>query len=308
MAPLTRDRRPTILLATASGVGERDEDAPRLLAALDHAGAHARTAVWDDPLEDWSSADLVVVRSTWDYTTRLAEFLEWARDVAAVTRLANPPRTLEWNTDKRYLAELAAAGVPVVPTTYLPPDADADEIAAAVDLDGDVVVKPTVSAGARDTARHGRDELAAARRHVEALLDAGRHAMVQPYLVDVERRGETGIVVVDGGFVHAFSKAALLVDGPARVEGLWAPERIAATHPEPDELEVAEQAVRVASALTGSVPLYARVDLVRDDEGRPVLLELELTEPSLFLGVQAAAAVRVAAAMTAQAAASARSR
>lgn len=291
---------PTILLATAAGVWERDDDAPLIVPALEHAGAHARPAVWDDPAEDWAGADLVVVRSTWDYTTRRDDFLAWARRVEGVTRLANPAGTITWNTDKRYLADLASAGVPVVSTTYLSPGDTDPTIESALSLDGDVVVKPTVSAGARDTARHPASAADAARRHVGDLLAAGRHVMVQPYFESVERNLETGIVFADGGYVHAFAKAALLADGAAHVEGLWAPEEIQPRHPEPDELEVAEHALRVASVLTGSVPLYARVDLVRDADGTPVVLELELTEPSFFLRVQPNAAARIAAAFVAQ--------
>ncbi len=292
---------PTILLATAADCWVHDEDAPFIVPALEHAGAHVRPAIWDDRAEDWSDADLVVVRSTWDYTTRRHEFLDWARRVATATRLANPVRTLEWNTDKRYLADLAGAGVPVVTTTYLAPDATDSDVAVALALDGDVVVKPTVSAGARDTVRHRPAQRTAARRHVADLLAAGRHVMVQPYLDAVERTRETGMVFADGAYVHAFAKAALLADGAAHVVGRWAPEEIESRHPEPDELEVAEHALRVAAALTGSVPLYARVDLVRDANGAPVVLELELTEPSFFLRVQPGAAARIAAAFVAQA-------
>jgi glutathione synthase/RimK-type ligase-like ATP-grasp enzyme len=241
------------------------------------------------------------VRSTWDYTTRRDEFLAWARHVDGSTRLANPAATIAWNTDKRYLADLAAAGVPVVPTTYLAPGDPEGVIDAAVSIEGDVVVKPTISAGARDTVRHRSPAADPARRHAAELLAAGREVMVQPYLDAVERHHETGIVFADGGYVHAFAKAPLLVDGSAHVEGLWAHEEIAPRHPEPDELEVAEQALRVAAALTGSVPLYARVDLVRDASGAPVVLELELTEPSFFLNVRPGAAARIAAAFVAQA-------
>lgn len=292
---------PTIFLATAAEVWERDEDAPLLVPALEQAGVSARPAVWDDPAEDWSAADLVVVRSTWDYAKRREEFLDWARRVAVVTSLANPVRTLEWNTDKRYLADLAGAGVPVIPTTYLSPGCAATDVATALALDGDLVVKPAVSAGAVDTERHPAAERDAARRQVEGLLSAGRDVMVQPYFDAIEQHHETGLVFVDGRFVHAFAKAPLLAEGSAHVSGLWAPEEISPRHPAPEELDVAEHTLRVASALTGSVPLYARVDLIRDADGGPVVIELELTEPSLFLAVHPGAATRVAAGFAAHA-------
>jgi hypothetical protein len=98
-----------------------DPDLPGLHRALLATGADADVVCWDDPDLDWAGYDLAVIRSTWDYTLRTGAFLAWAERCAALTTLANPPGVVRWNADKRYLGELAAAGVPVVPTRYLPP-------------------------------------------------------------------------------------------------------------------------------------------------------------------------------------------
>lgn len=275
--------RPTVALATSAEDWDHDEDGPLLVDALGAAGVAGEPAVWTDEQVDWGRFDLVVVRSTWDYVDRREQFLSWAEAVESVTTLANPSRTLRWNTDKRYLAALAGAGVPVVPTLFVAPGDPLDELGSWLDRHDAVVVKPTVSAGSRDTARHDAADRGAAMEHVAALVAAGRTAMVQPYLAAVDDDGETGMVLFEGSFSHAFSKAALLRDGWADVQGSFAQETIEAHVPGDDELTVAEQVLEATTSLLGSTPTYARVDVLRDDEGRPVLLELELTEPSFFL-------------------------
>ena len=296
--------RPRVALATAKDAWSHDEDAPVLGAALGALGVPYQPAVWDDPEVAWGEFDLVVVRSTWDYTGRRDEFLVWAEAVESVTRLANPAPVLRWNTDKRYLGELAAAGVRVVPTTYLlaAEHRGAIDPFAAADHDGDIVVKPTVSAGSQDTARYTPAEATAASAHARALLDAGRDVMVQPYLRRVDEVGETGMVVLDGELSHGFAKAALLRGGAADVDGMFAPEQITPRVPGPDEVELARQVLDAATAILGvDRLLYARVDVLPDDDGHPSLLELELTEPSWFLEQSPGAADRAAACILAAA-------
>ncbi|MDQ3592818.1 MAG: hypothetical protein M3386_07960 [Actinomycetota bacterium] len=275
---------PRVLLATCAEMPAGDEDEQVAIAALRAAGVGAQPAVWDDPAVDWSGADLVIVRSTWDYTLRRAEFLAWAR---SVPRLANPAEVLAWNSDKTYLRQLADAGLPVAPTRWYEPGDDVQVPA------GDVVVKPTVSAGAKDTQRH-RDA-AAARAHAAALLDTGRAVMVQPYLDAVDSAGETGLVWMADRFSHAFGKGALLAAGAGATDGLYAVEQIEARQPSRAERETAEHVLDALAALSpagrGDL-LYARVDLVPGPSGEPVLLELELTEPSLWFVADASAPAR----------------
>ncbi|HEV2427369.1 MAG TPA: hypothetical protein VGS61_04015 [Acidimicrobiales bacterium] len=256
-----------------------DPDQPLLLDELARAGVEARALAWDDPSACWDDFDLVVVRSTWDYAPRRARFLDWARGRA---RVANPVAALEYSSDKHYLADLAARGVPVVPTAFY------DVGAALGDVSGDVVVKPAVGAGSFDAARHRAGEGDAARAHVARLHTLGRDAMVQPYLDSVDDLGEHALVFVDGELTHAMTKSALLnTPEPERTRAFRA-GAVSPAEPEPKAVEVARAALEPFDDL-----LYARVDLVRD-AGAWAVLELELVEPSLFLTHHPPAARRLA--------------
>ena len=271
-----------IALATCAALPELDEDGPALLAAL----PEAEPVVWDSGA-DWDAFDLVVVRSTWDYVERLAEFQNWAR---SVPRLANPAAVLTWNLDKTYLRELSVAGVPVVPTTWLRPGEE------FVDPVGAFVVKPTVSAGARDTARYDGPD-SAAHDHVQALLAAGRDVMIQPYLDAVDSHGETSVVLFEGRMSHGIRKGPLLAASAGVRQDIDSRAAVGPREPSPAEVAVA----RAAVAAVGQDLLYARVDLVPGPDGSPLVLELELSEPSLFLRHSPGAAERFAAAVRARA-------
>ena len=238
---------------------------------------------WDAPDADWGTYDLVVIRSTWDYTERLPEFLTWA---ASVPRLANPADVLAWNTDKAYLVDLAAAGVPTVPTEFL----TASDALVIPDAE-QFVLKPSVGAGSMGAEKFAAHETAAAERHLARLVEGGATAMVQPYLDRVEVEAETGIIVIDGVVSHAIAKSAMLVVSELDRSGLFRAEAIEAREPDADELDVARAALEVASAHLGLAGplLYARVDVLPTRDG-PVVIELELTEPSLFLSTAPGAA------------------
>jgi glutathione synthase/RimK-type ligase-like ATP-grasp enzyme len=241
---------------------------------------------------DWGAFDAVVVRSTWDYALRREAFVAWAHEVERRTPLLNPAPLLEWNTDKRYLGELEAAGIPIVPTTYLAPGEG-----FALPHDGEFVVKPTVSAGSKDTARYLPGEEPRARDHVHALHAAGRTAMVQPYVGAVDEHGETALLFMDGAYSHAIRKGPILRPGTGFVDTLYAPEDISARIPSDAELALGGRVV--AATPGGAAQLtYARVDLLPGPDGDPVLIEYETTEPSLFLGYDDAAAARLASAIT----------
>ncbi|MFI7497580.1 RimK family alpha-L-glutamate ligase [Streptomyces sp. NPDC049687] len=255
-----------------------DRDLPGLVAALREAGADAEAVVWDDPDADWAGYDLAVIRSTWDYSWRADEFLAWARKTGAVTRLANPAEVVRWNSDKRYLGELAAAGVPTVPTRYLAPG-------EAADLPGhhEYVVKPTSGAGARFAARYTPDEHDTAVRHLARMHDEGFTAMVQPYVRGIDVGGERALQFFGGRLLHASRKGAVLAPGTAYDERKVAHPGLEPWRPTDAELAVAERAL---SAVPDAPELlYARVDLVDGDDGRPQVMELELVEPNLFLSL-----------------------
>lgn len=243
---------------------------------------------WDDPTVSWSRYDAVVLRSTWNYTERLPAFLAWCERVDRVSTLLNPLPVVRWNTDKHYLADLAAAGMPVVPSVFVeiheePLPALQDFLAMHAD-NGEFVVKPAVGAGSRDTQRYSRDQEFAAANHIGRLLDAGRSALLQPYLPSVDRDGETALMVFDGSFSHAIRKGPLLHADSGAADALFAREAIRARSPGDDELALARHVLAAMTKILGfPSPLpYARVDLIRDTTGAPRLLELELCEPSLF--------------------------
>lgn len=278
-----------IALATAIAAFALDEDLPILLDALHEHGHRAEALAWDDPTVSWSRFDLVLLRSTWNYTERPAEFLRWCEAVAAKTRLLNPPDLVRWNTDKRYLADLAAAGVPVIPSHFLAPGDDA----AAFPAHAEFVVKPCIGAGSRDARRYTAPNRAAAVAHARQLLDAGRHVLVQPYLDAVDSAGETALLFFAGRYSHAIRKGPLLVRDGEATRALFAPEAITPREPSAEEIEVAQ---RTLAAIPGGAPLYARVDLLPSPSG-PQLLELELTEPSLFFAEASGSAGRFVAAI-----------
>jgi O-ureido-D-serine cyclo-ligase len=292
--------RPRIALVSARAARHLDEDLAPLIAALTVAGVEAAAADWDDPGVDWAAYRLALLRSTWDYAQRLPEFLAWADRTAALTALINPPAVIRWNTDKHYLAELMQAGVPTVPTRFVEPgESGAGTLDGFLTEEGPAewVVKPAVGAGSRDAARYARGEEPVATAHIERLLQAGRSVILQPYLDRVDQHGETALIFFSGRFSHAIRKGPLLRRGSAPTEALFAEEQITIRAPVAEELEVARS---VLAALPFAMPLYARVDLIRSANDEPCLLEVELTEPSLFFAHVPEAAARLASQLCAE--------
>jgi glutathione synthase/RimK-type ligase-like ATP-grasp enzyme len=293
MSPIMTERR--VALVTCRQFAQLDHDDRLVIPALAALGVLAEPVVWDDPSVDWAAYDLAVVRSAWDYVDRRDDFLAWAR---SVPRLANSAAVLEWNTDKHYLRDLSAAGVPVVPTEWFEPGDDLGLPASGVH-----VIKPSIGAGARDVGRFDisdPSEQELARKHGERLLDRGATVMVQPYLDAVDNQGETALLHLGGRLSHAIRKSALLSGPDTEVSGLFREERITAREPSTTEAETAAAVLAAVPPELSAGLLYARVDLVPDADGRPALLELELSEPSLFLTYDPRAAARFAAAISAR--------
>lgn len=265
-----------VALATCAALPQLDESERLVVAPLAERGIEAIPVVWDDPTVDWDAFALVVVRATWDYVDRRDAFVRWAQ---AVPRIANPAAVLAWNTDKRYLGELAGDGLAVIPTTFVSPG-ERPTLPDGAEL----VVKPTVSAGARDTRRHAaerRDEIA---RHVAEIHAGGRTAIVQPYLHGVDEAGETALLYLGGRFSHAIRKAPLLTPDRPPPDGLFAPEEIQPREPSRAERALGDRALEAVRARFADAELlYARVDLLPGPDGQPQIIEVELTEPSLFL-------------------------
>jgi hypothetical protein len=259
--------------------------------------AGAEFVVWDDPTVDWEAYDRVVIRSAWDYSRRIEEFLAWCAAVGPA-RLRNVPALIAFDADKRYLGELEAR---TAQSAFVGPGDPLPE------LRGEVVVKPNVSAGARDTGRFGPAAHAEARALIERIRASGRVAIVQTYLADVDRGGETALVFIAGELSHVLHKRPVLRSegvaplgddehGPAAVmleDDLVRPGRA-----EPAQIEFADAVLAEVTERFGT-PLYARIDVAHDDEGLPVLMELEAIEPCLYLDLVPGAAERFARAVLA---------
>ncbi len=247
-----------------------DPDQPLLLDALANEGIDARAYAWDDDSVAWNDFDLVVLRSPWDYATRRGEFLAWAR---SVDRLANAYEVIERNTDKHYLDHLASADVAVIATQFV------DVGMTPRWPEGAFVVKPTVGAGSLDTERYDSSSHELAAAHVARLHDARRDVMVQPYVESVDRVGETALIFIDGEFTHAMNKAAMLNVSERDRNALFRREQMTRVTVTSD---VVATGVAALAALDASELLYARVDLV-ELNGHLAVMEVELSEPSLFL-------------------------
>lgn len=265
-----------VLLATCRRLPHGEPGAAALDAELAARGIVSRWACWDDPAVDWSAADVVAVRSTWDYSARREEFLAWCEAVGP--QLLHGASVFAWNTHKGYLIELAAAGVPVVPTEVAETP---EQLAALVSREGRWVVKPAVGAGGVGV-RLIDDGIGP--------TDGAGPWVVQPYAASVAEEGEVSVFVIDGEPVAQVAKrpAAGEIRVHERYGGSSVPVPLAEEATAP-----ALTACAAAADILGADLVYARVDLLRL-AGRVVVSEVELTEPGLYLDVMPANAVAFA--------------
>lgn len=274
-----------------------DPDWPLLSDALVDAGADAARISWDHQDVDWRRFALVVLNSTWNSVDCPEQFLGWARRAATATTIMNPVPALQWNIDKTYLRSLQSRDIPIVDTEWV---SDAEAWAPPR---YEFVVKPSISAGGRETARYQPKDGAAAIAHVRRLLDRGQTVMVQPYVASVEDAGEVKLVFVDGAFSHAVRVGPLLAPRAGVVERLWErPVDIEAFEPDAAQLDTAHDVLAAVQAEVGQPLLYARVDLLAAPSGAPMLGEVEVIDPSLYLRFCPPAAGRLAQAILAHAA------
>ena len=261
-----------IALATCLELPEPDFDQRLLSDALCARGAEASWQAWDDPEVDWAAFDLCVLRSTWDYPERPEAFASWLTETAERTRLENPSSLALWNMHKRYLLELEARGIPIVPTRLIERGRCSGlDATGAPQAWSEVVVKPAISAGSRLTMRVSDVNMAEGEAHFASLI-AREDVLIQPYLESIEGDGERSAVIIDGEISHTIRKRPRFSQQDESIEG-------------PIDLAPADRALaeRVLSALEAPALLYGRVDLVTGPEGAPVVMELELLEPSLYL-------------------------
>lgn len=260
-----------VALVTCARLPEPDPDEQPLLAALRASGLSAESLAWDDASAPFEAACLLLLRATWNYSLQPERFANWIDEMSSRKPLWNPPRVVRWNLHKRYLLELAARGVSVVPTELVPGGSRATlaELCARRAWD-DVVVKPAIAAGSRATARFGRGAFGGAGEAHFAALRQQEDVLVQPYLPGVEDYGERSLVWIAGEVTHAVRKERRFAGDAESVSQAALP------------ITDAERALaqRALAAAPGPL-LYARIDMAPGPDG-PVLMELELIEPSLF--------------------------
>ncbi len=261
----------SVAIVTCQNMPEEDVDEALLLGALADAGLNPTLAAWDDDTIDWSRFSMAVLRSAWNYIDHLDAFLEWAVHAGTHTALFNPVEVVQWNTHKGYLRQLAKQGVPVVPTAWLGVGEQLDLADLMADRGWhDVVAKPVVGAGSFLTERI-TDPRSATAQEFWRTLCTDREVMVQPYLASVEEYGERSLIWIDGELTHAVRKSPRLGDAQESVS---------------HALPIAHVERELAESVIADIPhelLYARIDLIRDEDDQPLLAELELVEPSLFL-------------------------
>lgn len=256
-------------------------------SALERCGWKVHRASWDDPEMDWSDTSSVLFRSTWDYFDRFEEFTRWRHGLRGQTRTINSEALVEWNVDKHYLADLERQGVRIPPTVFIEQGdpRGLDEVLSEVAWE-ELVLKPCVSGAGRHTYRFARADWQQYAERFATLL-ASESMMLQPFQEPIVQRGEVAYVVLGGQFSHAVLKKAK--PGDYRVQDDFG-GTIQPYSPSEQEIRWVEEVIqRVEPA-----PIYARVDVIWDNDGQLAVGELELIEPELWFRMKPDAADQLA--------------
>jgi glutathione synthase/RimK-type ligase-like ATP-grasp enzyme len=237
---------------------------------------------WNDKSIAWESFDAAVIRSAWDYVPVRDNFLQFAKNVETKTKLFNSYEVMKWNTDKKYLSILESKGVPIIPTKFANNIEEAlPSIKWAFGKATAIAIKPTVGAGARLAGKATSEEEAI--EYAKRIFEANRTAIIQPYISSVDDEGEKAIIVINGEISHVAKKVpALTKGGHGDAAG---------------QLEITNEIRDIVKTISNAVSewndlLFARVDVVRMGE-KLVLMELELTEPWLFMQFRPEAGVEL---------------
>lgn len=261
-------------------------DDQHAIAPLAGLGWHTSVVSWRQTRVPWRDYTAVLIRSTWDYWDDVDGFLEVLDSIDNATRLANPMPLVRWNLAKTYLRELENKGIRIVPTLW-PERLDAVSLATLCDqlASDEVVIKPVVGANGVDAFRLARDLGREQWAQITARVRQ-RRFMVQAFMPAILNEGEYSLVFFNGEFSHAILKV------PAKGEFRSQEERGAAIHPVMPENALLHAARRALATI--ATPLYARIDLVRDQDDDFAVMEFELIEPSLYLRTDPGAAMRFA--------------
>ena len=265
-----------VAIVTTCELPEPDVDEELILTSFRMAGVHVEMASWNDQTVDWENFDVAVIRSTWDYPWHIDQFLNWLDYVETKTLLLNPASVVKPNLHKSYLRALEQKGVPIVPTEFLSADllkGSAISLGELVNKRGweKFVLKPAIGAGSYLTRVFSNEEIPAATHFLENDLK-GHDVLIQKFISTVHAGGERSIIVIDGVCTHKIVKSPRFADDEESVSD--------AVSPDPEEVAFSHHVLNAAGHREPL--LYARVDLMRDENGHLLLSELELAEPSLF--------------------------
>ncbi|NVJ49153.1 MAG: hypothetical protein HWE13_04985 [Gammaproteobacteria bacterium] len=246
-----------------------------LVDALTQAGLKVCVKSWSDPEFDWSQTRSVLFSSTWDYFDHYAKFSQWFDATTKVTQMINPAATITWNMDKHYLLDLQQRGINTVETHIIKRGSETPLSQWFEQLGyGEAIVKPTISGAARHTYRVNAGNVQELEPQLQSLI-MNEDFMIQPFQNNIIKHGELSLMVMGGTFTHAVKKVAAA--GDFRVQDDHGGQ-VFPYIPSAEEIEFAQQAV----AACEPAPLYARVDMIRDNQDQLAIMELELIEPELF--------------------------
>lgn len=281
-------RRRRVALASCASLPEWEVDDQPLLAAFATLGVDAESVAWDAPV-DWSAYQGCLLRTTWDYSERLEDFLAWTRRAAELTRLLNSAPLIAWNARKTYLRDLAERGVATIPTEWIAAGGQLPDFEQLLEQRewSRAFLKPVVGASARLTLPFELDPAGCAAALALIAAHPAEAWMLQPFLPSVFDHGEVSAVFIAGELTHGVRKVP--VAGDYRVQDDYG------AHDEPWQPSPGEQ--ELAKSIVAALPepvLYARVDWLRDPRGELLVTEVEAIEPSLFFRHCPAAATRLA--------------
>lgn len=246
-----------------------------VLDALEKRGYKTKKVAWSDTSFDWAQTKIALFRTTWDYAEKFTEFSDWLIEVSMKTKLVNDYETIIWNLDKHYLTDLKEEGVNIVETCFIEPGdkRTLQELHKELGWEN-TVLKPAISAAAKDTFKLSRETLVDYEDRYSYLIK-DEAMMLQPFQEDVLKRGELSLMLIGGEYTHAVLKIAK--PGDFRVQDDFG-GTVEDYKPAKAEIDLAVAAVKACDQL----PLYARVDIVNDNNGNPAVSELELVEPEMW--------------------------
>lgn len=243
--------------------------------ALGHLGLKVIRLAWDDPNFDWSYTKAILFRTTWNYFDNFPKFSKWLNKVSKLTHLINSEALIRWNIDKHYLQQLKAKGVRIAETLFI--EKGDHRTLEQLHLETgwtETVLKPCISGAAKHTYRLNPENRSNHQGVYEVLI-AQESMMLQPFQNTIVSAGEISMMIFNGQFTHAILKKAK--SGDFRVQDDFGGS-VEHYQPTNAEIEFALQTVKACD----EQPLYARVDIFKDNDKRIALAELELIEPELW--------------------------